>query len=122
MRRVVITGLGTVSPIGNSVDAFAIDIKNGNSGISPIEGFDASETNVSVAGEVKDFDAREQLGKKDIQRMDKFSQFGVAASKEALNDSGYDISSESIERVGVIVSSGIGELFAIQDGIDRDER
>lgn len=116
MRRVVITGLGTVSPIGNSVDAFWDSVLTNKSGIAPIEGFDASETGVTVAGEVKGFDAREELGRKDSQRMDKFSQFGVAASKEAVEMSGYDISSNPFN-VGVMVSSGIGGLHAIQNGI-----
>lgn len=116
MGRVVITGLGTVSPIGNSVDAFWDSVLTNKSGIAPIEGFDASETGVTVAGEVKGFDAREELGRKDSQRMDKFSQFGVAASKEAVEMSGYDISSNPFN-VGVMVSSGIGGLHAIQNGI-----
>lgn len=116
MRRVVITGLGTVSPIGNSVDAFWDSVLNDRSGVAPIAGFDASETGVTVAAEVKDFDAREELGRKNSQRMDKFSQFGVAASKEAVEMSGYDISSNPFN-VGVMVSSGIGGLHAIQNGI-----
>lgn len=116
MKRVVITGLGTVSPIGNSVDAFWDSVLNNKSGIAPIAGFDASETGVTVAAEVKDFDARAELGRKDSQRMDKFSQFGVAASKEAVAMSGYDIESNPF-RVGVMVSSGIGGLHAIQNGI-----
>lgn len=116
MRRVVITGLGTVSPIGNSVDAFWESVLENKSGIAPIAGFDASETGVTVAAEVKDFNAKEVLGRKDSQRMDKFSQFGVAASKEAVEMSGYDISSNPFN-VGVMVGSGIGGLHAIQNGI-----
>ena len=116
MRRVVITGLGTISPIGNDVDTFWNSVINDESGIAPIQGFDASETGITVAAEVKDFDARKILGRKESQRMDKFSQFGVAASREAVEMSGYDISSNPF-KVGVLVSSGIGGLHAIQNGI-----
>lgn len=116
MRRVVVTGLGTVSPIGNNVEEFWNSIINNQSGIAAIQNFDASDTGITVAAEVKEFDAREVLGRKDAQRMDKFSQFGVAASVEAVEMSGYDIS-QNPHKVGVIVSSGIGGLNSIQDGI-----
>jgi 3-oxoacyl-[acyl-carrier-protein] synthase II len=118
MQRVVITGAGTVSPIGNDVSTFWDNMKAGKSGIGPIESFDPSETNVSVAAEVKDFNPKDTMGRKEYSRMDRFSQFGVAASVEALNNSGYDMEANA-ERVGVIVGSGIGGLLAIQDGIDK---
>ena len=118
MQRVVITGAGTVSPIGNDVSTFWENMKAGKSGIAPIESFDPSETNVSVAAEVKDFNPKDTMGRKEYSRMDRFSQFGVAASVEALNNSGYDIEANA-DRVGVIVGSGIGGLLAIQDGIDK---
>lgn len=118
MQRVVITGIGTVSPIGNDVETFWENMKENKSGIAPIEGFDASESNVSVAAEVKEFNPRDTMKRREYSRMDRYSQFGVAASVEALNDSGYDVS-ENAEKVGVIVGSGIGGLLAIQDGIER---
>jgi 3-oxoacyl-(acyl-carrier-protein) synthase len=118
MQRVVITGAGTISPIGNDVATFWDNMKAGNSGIAPIESFDASETGVTVAAEVKDFNPKDTMGRKEYSRMDRFSQFGVAASVEAMNDSGYDIEANA-SRVGVIVGSGIGGLLAIQDGIDK---
>ncbi len=118
MQRVVITGAGTVSPIGNDVSTFWDNMKAGKAGIGPIESFDPSETNVSVAAEVKDFNPKDTMGRKEYSRMDRFSQFGVAASVEALNNSGYDMEANA-ERVGVIVGSGIGGLLAIQDGIDK---
>src|SRR5690625_4593460 len=93
-------------------------MKAGNSGIAPIESFDASETGVTVAAEVKDFNPKDTMGRKEYSRMDRFSQFGVAASVEAMNDSGYDIEANA-SRVGVIVGSGIGGLLAIQDGIEK---
>ena len=107
MQRVVVTGIGTISPIGNDVTRFWENMKRGKSGIGQIEAFDASESNVSVAAEVKDFDPKDTMGRKEYSRMDRYSQFGVAASVEALEDSGYDVESNA-ENVGVIVGSGIG--------------
>lgn len=118
MQRVVVTGIGTISPIGNDVTRFWENMKQGKSGIGPIEAFDASESNVSVAAEVKDFDPKDTMGRKEYSRMDRYSQFGVAASVEALEDSGYDVESNA-ENVGVIVGSGIGGLIALQDGIEK---
>src|SRR5690625_5470893 len=80
MQKVVIAGIGTISPIGNDVESFWENMKAGNSGISPIESFDASKTGVSVAAEVKDFNPKDTMGRKEYSRMDRFSQFGVAAS------------------------------------------
>lgn len=118
MQRVVITGIGTISPIGNDVPTFWENMKAGRSGIAPIESFDTSDFSVSVAAEVKDFNPRDTMGRKEYSRMDRYSQFGVAASVEALADSGYDIEANA-DRVGVIVGSGIGGLLAIQDGIEK---
>ncbi|HZK47052.1 MAG TPA: beta-ketoacyl-ACP synthase II [Atopostipes sp.] len=118
MHRVVITGVGTVSPIGNDVETFWDNMKAGHSGIAKIESFDSSETNVSVAAEVKGFNPKDTMGRKEYTRMDRFSQFGVAASVEALAHSGYDMETNA-ERVGVLVGSGIGGLLAIQTGIQR---
>lgn len=118
MQRVVITGLGTVSPIGNDVPTFWENMKAGQSGVDKIKSFDSSEMNVSVAAEVKDFNPKDTMGRKEYSRMDRFSQFGVAASVEALNNSGYDIEANA-DRVGVLVGSGIGGLLEIQKGIDK---
>src|SRR5699024_11390687 len=112
------TGIGTISPIGNDVETFWENMKAGNSGISPIESFDASKTGVSVAAEVKDFNPKDTMGRKEYSRMDRFSQFGVAASVEAVNRSGYNIE-ENADRVGVIVGSGVGGIIAIKVRIDK---
>ena len=80
MQRVVITGVGTISPIGNDVATFWENMKAGQSGIGKIESFDSSENNVSVAAEVKDFNPKDTMGRKEYTRMDRYSQFGVAAS------------------------------------------
>lgn len=118
MQRVVITGVGTVSPIGNDVATFWENMKAGQSGIGKIESFDSSETNVSVAAEVKDFNPKDTMGRKEYSRMDRYSQFGVAASVEALAASGYDMEANA-DRVGVLVGSGIGGLLEIQNGIEK---
>lgn len=118
MQRVVITGVGTVSPIGTNVPTFWENMKAGNSGIGPIEAFDTTDFSVSVAAEARDFDPKETMKRKEYSRMDRFSQFGVAASVEAMNNSAYDVKANA-DRVGVIVSSGIGGLLAIQDGIEK---
>lgn len=119
MQRVVITGMGTVSPIGNDVPTFWSNMKAGNSGIASLEIFDDDfDTDVKVAAQVKDFDPKATMSRKEYSRMDRYSQFGVAASVEAVEDSGYDIEGNA-DRVGVIVGSGIGGLLAIQNGIKK---
>lgn len=118
MQRVVVTGMGTISPIGNSVLEFWNQLKKNQSGIAPITKFDPSEMGVHVAAEVKDFDYGKLINRKEAKRMDYFSQYGVAASIEALKMSGYDISSNPYG-VGVFVSSGIGGLVEIQNGIKK---
>lgn len=118
MKRVVITGMGTVSPIGNNVEDFWGNLRDGNTGVAPITRFDASQTGVSVAAEVKDFDPTLTMDRKEYKRMDLFSQYGVAASVEAHKMSGYDIEANA-HRVGVLVSSGIGGLVEIENGIRK---
>lgn len=118
MKRVVITGIGTVSPIGNNVEDFWVNLRDGNTGVAPITRFDASQTGVSVAAEVKGFDPTLTMDRKEFKRMDLFSQYGVAASVEAHKMSGYDIEANA-HRVGVLVSSGIGGLVEIENGIRK---
>ena len=118
MKRVVITGMGTVSPIGNNVEDFWGNLRDGNTGVAPITRFDASQTGVSVAAEVKDFDPTLTMDRKEYKRMDLFSQYGDAASVEAHKMSGYDIEANA-HRVGVLVSSGIGGLVEIENGIRK---
>lgn len=118
MERVVVTGIGTVSPIGNNTKDFWENMKAGVSGIAPITKFDATSTGVSVAAEVKDFDPTTVMDRKEAKRMDLFSQYGVAAAIEAVVMSGYDIQSNPT-RVGTLVSSGIGGLVEIENGIRK---
>ncbi|WP_314761142.1 beta-ketoacyl-ACP synthase II [uncultured Abiotrophia sp.] len=118
MQRVVVTGLGTVSPIGNNVAAFWDSMRHDKGGIAPITKFDHSGSSVSVAAEVKDFDPSPVLDRRETQRMDFFSQYAVVASVEAVEDSGYKIE-DNAQRVGVLVSSGIGGLIEIEKGIRK---
>jgi 3-oxoacyl-[acyl-carrier-protein] synthase II len=113
-RRVVITGMGAITPIGNTVEAFWNGIKEEKVGIAPITKFDTTNFKVKNAAEVKDFDAKERLDKKAARRMEPFSQYAVAASKEAMEDSGLDMEKEDAFRVGVIIGSGIGGLGVME--------
>ncbi len=113
MRRVVITGMGTVNPLANSVEETWEAVKAGKCGIGQITHFDTTDFKVKLAGEVKNFDAEELLGAKEAKRMDVYTQFACAAAKEAFEDSGLDMEKEDADRVGCIVSSGIGGLSTI---------
>lgn len=117
MNRVVITGMGAVTPLGNSADAFWEGLKAGKNGIKAITKFDASETGISVAGELKDFDPKEFMDRKVAKRMDEYSQFGVAAAVQAVEMSGIDTEKTNMDRFGVIVGSGIGGLNAMEQQI-----
>lgn len=113
MRRVVITGMGTVNPLANSVEETWDAVKQGKCGIGPITHFDTTDLKVKLAGEVKNFDAAEVLGPKEARRMDVYTQYACAAAKEALADSGLYMEKENADRCGCIVSSGIGGLETI---------
>lgn len=118
-RRVVVTGLGAVTPIGNTVEEFWSGIREGKVGIGPITKFDASGYKVQIAAEVKDFVAKERMDFKAAKRMEPFSQYAVAAAKEAFEDSGIDISKEDAYRAGVIVGSGIGSLQVVEQNYTK---
>ena len=120
-RRVVITGMGTVNPLGNDVDATWDAVKAGKCGIGPITHFDTSDLKVKLAGEVKNFDAAEVLGPKEARRMDVYTQYACAAAKEAFEDSGLQMEKENADRVGCIVSSGIGGLSTIAEEHGKGE-
>lgn len=114
-RKVVVTGLGIVSPVGNSVAQAWDGIIAGRSGIGPITRFDASAFPVRIAGEVKGFDATAYLAPKKARRMDTFVHFGIAAGVDAFRDSGLEVTAANAERIGVNVGSGIGGLPMIED-------
>lgn len=119
-RRVVVTGLGTVNPIGNDVDSFWENAQSGVSGVGRISAFDASELKVSIAAEVLDFDAEDYLERKDARRMDRYAQFFWAATQQAMADSGLDLvgDDDSAVRAGVAVGSGIGGVISFQEQLD----
>lgn len=116
-RRVVITGLGIVSPVGNSLTEAWDNIVNGRGGIGPITHFDASILPTRIAGEVKNFDPAQWMSAKEVRRMDTFIHYGLAATKMALDDAGLNITEANAERIGVNVGSGIGGLPMIEDNI-----
>ncbi|MEE8490447.1 MAG: beta-ketoacyl-ACP synthase II [Acidimicrobiia bacterium] len=119
-RRVVVTGLGTVNPIGGDVDAFWKQAQSGVSGVGTISAFDASHLKVSIAAEVPDFDPERYLDKKEARRMDRYAQFFWAATSQAMSDSGLDFTGddEGATRAGVAVGSGIGGVISFQDNLD----
>ncbi|MCA0937822.1 beta-ketoacyl-ACP synthase II [Vibrio parahaemolyticus] len=115
-RRVVVTGMGMLSPVGNTVESSWKALLEGQSGIVNIEHFDATNFSTRFAGLVKDFDCTEYMSKKDARKMDLFIQYGVAAGIQALDDSGLQITEENAARVGVAIGSGIGGLELIESG------
>ncbi|MGG0462061.1 beta-ketoacyl-ACP synthase II [Priestia aryabhattai] len=118
MERVVITGMGVVSPIGNNIRTFWNNLIKGESGISSIDTFDITDHKAKIAGIVRDFDADEILGKKEARRLDRFSQFAIAAAEQAWADSKLDLNHIDPERLGVYVGSGIGGIETLIENID----
>src|SRR6476469_9402468 len=116
-RRVVITGMGVITPVGNSLETFWSNLKNGVSGIHKIDAFDTTAYDCKIGGQVRDFDPKLFFkNPKDVRRSDRFSQLAMAASKMALADSGIDLANlKQRDRFGVLVSSGIGGLKTLQD-------
>ncbi|MCG2714563.1 MAG: beta-ketoacyl-ACP synthase II [Candidatus Omnitrophica bacterium] len=115
-KRVVITGLGVISPVGNDTQSFWQSLKEGKSGVGPITSFDATAFDSRIAAEVKDFDPTHYgISLKDVKRTAKFVQFAVAAAKQAVESSGLDLNKEDRDRIGVIIGSGIGSLRTIED-------
>ena len=117
-RRVVVTGLGVVSPVGIGVQPAWSNLIAGKSGITRITKFDPSNFSSQVAGEVKNFDVSQYLPAKEARRMDTFIQYGLAAAIEAVKDSGIEATEENAERIGVSIGSGIGGLGLIEQTND----
>ena len=117
MTRVVVTGLGAVTPVGNTANDFLDGIFNSQVGIAPITKFDATETGVTVAGEVKGFDPAERVGKREARKMDLFSQYAVHAAGEALENAGLADGVDNPDRFGVIMGNGIGGLTTIEEQV-----
>ncbi|GIX33696.1 MAG: 3-oxoacyl-[acyl-carrier-protein] synthase 2 [Lysobacterales bacterium] len=113
-RRVVVTGLGIVSPVGNDVESAWRNVLAGRSGIGPITHFDASSFPTRIAGEVRDFDPSAWITPKEVKKMDPFIHYGIAAALQAWRDAGVDIARERPERIGVAVGAGIGGIAWIE--------
>lgn len=118
-RRVVVTGMGAITPIGNSVETYWGNLKAGKHGFGPITKFDASDIGVSLAGEVKDFNPKDYMDRKEAKRMDPYSQYGIAASKEAIEDSGLNLEELDMARMGVYYGTGIGGIQEIETGVRK---
>lgn len=118
MRRVVVTGMGAVSPLGNNVKDMWEAVQQGKCGIAPIQAYDTTDRKVTLAGEVKDLD-KSCIDRKELRKMDLFTQYAVIAAKEAMDDCGIDLDAVDKERFGVIVASGIGGLQTIESDHSR---
>jgi len=118
MERVVITGMGVVSPLGNNVETFWRNLTEGRSGVSYINRFDVSKHKTKIAGLVRDFNAEDMLGQKDARRMDRFCQFALVAAEQAWNDSNLNIKEIDLERLSVYIGSGIGGIDTLVQNID----
>jgi len=113
-RRVVVTGLGTISPIGNSIEEFWKSLLEGKSGVRRLSCFDPTYYTCKIGAEVKDFDPTKYLSPKEARRMDRFVQFAVISAKMAVDDARLDLSKEDVDRIGVMVGSGIGGLHTVE--------
>jgi 3-oxoacyl-[acyl-carrier-protein] synthase II len=114
MRRVVVTGMGVISPVGNDVSEFWNSLVNGICGVGPITRFDASLLPTRIAAEVKNFEVTDYIGKKEARRMDKFSHYAIASSHQALKNSGINLENTDLERFGVVLGSGIGGMETLE--------
>jgi 3-oxoacyl-[acyl-carrier-protein] synthase II len=113
-KKIVITGFGVISPIGIGKEQFTVSLKNGVSGVDKITSFDVSEFETKIAAEVKNFNPEDYIEKKKVRRMDRFCQFAVAAAKMAIEDAQLNLQNENLERIGVIIASGIGGISTIE--------
>ena len=113
-KRVVITGMGTINPLGNHVPTFWKNIVHGKCGVTPIQGFDTRDYKVKVAGEVKDFHSEDYMDRRETRRMDRYSQFAIAAATQAVEDAGLILEEINGERFGVVVGSGVGGIGTLE--------
>ena len=119
MRRVVVTGMGIVSPVGNDLESAWTNIREGRSGIGPVQEIDASEFPTRIAGEIRDFDVSDYFPARDARRMDEFMHYGIAASVDAVKDSGLEVTEENGHRIGVAMGAGIGGLATIENNHNK---
>ena len=117
LKRVVVTGLGAITPVGNDVPEFWENLVNGVSGAGPITHFDASQFKTQFACEVKNFDVTKYIDRKEARKMDLYTQYAVAVAKEAVSDSGLDVEKEDLNRIGVIFGAGIGGIHTFEEEV-----
>jgi len=117
MRRVVITGMGTVSPVGNSVDESWTNIVDGVSGVGPITLFETEDLLVQIACEVKGFDPEDYMERREARRIDRFQQFGIAAATQAIDQAGLEVGPEEASRASVIISSAVGGMISVEEAM-----
>jgi 3-oxoacyl-[acyl-carrier-protein] synthase II len=115
-RRVVVTGLGAISPVGNDVATAWANIINGQSGIGPIECFDVADFSTRIGGAVKNFDISQYIAEKEAKKMDVFIHYGLAAGSQAFEDAGLEVTEQNAERIGVVIGAGIGGITGIENG------
>lgn len=115
LKRVVVTGLGAITPLGNNLQDYWDGLLSGKNGIGPITHFDPSRHACKIAGEVKGFDPQDYMDRKDAKRMDRFAQFAIAASKQAIADAQLEITDLNAEQIGVLIGTGIGGLKVLED-------
>ncbi|MCS6964090.1 MAG: beta-ketoacyl-[acyl-carrier-protein] synthase II, partial [Thermoflexus sp.] len=118
MTRVVITGMGAITPLGNDVETFWQNVVAGRSGVGPITLFNASSLKTRIAAEVRDFDPEAWFGRKEARRLDRYAQFALAAAQQALQDARLDPAHVDRERVGVVLGTGIGGIGALVQGVE----
>ena len=118
-RRVVVTGLGIVSPVGNDIASAWAAILASRSGIGPVARFDAANFPTHFGGEIRDLDLAPYITPKDARRMDAFMQYGVVAGMQAMRDSGFAVTPANTERIGVLMGSGMGGLESIEEAYDK---
>ena len=118
MKRVVVTGIGAITPIGNNIPAYLEGLQRGASGAGPITQFDPTQFKTRFACEVKGFIPEDFIDRKEVRRMDRFTQFALVAAAEGLRDSGLDLENIDKQRVGVIWASGIGGLHTLEKEIE----
>ncbi|MFC2026130.1 beta-ketoacyl-ACP synthase II [Chloroflexota bacterium] len=117
-RRVVITGLGCITPVGNDVDSFWTNIRSGVSGVGPITSFDPSELKTKIAAEVKGFDGKSLFGHRDTRRMDLFAQYALASTLQAVESAELEIDENNNDRIGVVIGTGIGGMGTLDDQLE----
>ena len=117
LKRVVVTGLGALTPLGNTVPEFWNNLINGVSGAGPITHFDASKFKTQFACEVKNFNAADYMDRKEARKMDLYTQYAVAAAKEAVTDAAIDVEKEDLNKVGVILGVGIGGIRTFEEEV-----